>query len=130
MLLLKLERLFADRMSLFSESHSDPEEGIQDFLDISVRVGGMTRLLLFLSQYELFSLTKGGHVSRIYSGERPLTALYIKDNFCSCLLTDSGTHPHSLYSLSSETDLVCPVTTLAASFWRFSSVFELWAVQL
>ena len=50
MLLLKLERLSAVRMSLSSEFHSDTEEGIHDFRDISVRVVGVTRLLLFLSK--------------------------------------------------------------------------------
>ena len=50
MLLLKLERLSAVRMSLSSEFHSDTEEGIHDFRDISVRVVGVTRLLLLLSK--------------------------------------------------------------------------------
>ena len=50
MLLLKPERLSAVRLSLSSEFHTDTEEGIHDFRDISVRVVGMTRLLLFLSE--------------------------------------------------------------------------------
>ena len=57
MLFLKLERLSAVRMSLSSEFHSDTEEGIHDFRDISVRVVRLryycflvSRLLLFLSK--------------------------------------------------------------------------------
>ena len=43
MLFLKIERLSIVRISVSSEFHIDAEEGTHDFLDISVRVSGMTR---------------------------------------------------------------------------------------
>lgn len=62
---LKLERLSAGRVSLSREFQSDTEDGIEDLHDISVRVKGITRLLLFLSGYWVVSLTKGGVKSQI-----------------------------------------------------------------
>ena len=56
-------------------------------------------------------------------------ALYIKTSFCSFLLSIKGTHPHSLYKLKSDTDLVRPVTILAASFCNFSKVWDSCNVQ-
>ena len=44
-------------MSLSSELHSDTEKVIQDLFDISVRVRGITRLLLFRSGHGVVSLT-------------------------------------------------------------------------
>ena len=99
---------------------SGTEEGIQDFLDISVRVRGITRLLFFLKGYWYsLSYIRRNSISNII-GRETIDHLVHKNNFCSCLLTDNGTHPCSIYRLSSETGLVSPRTILAASFCSFS----------
>ena len=65
---------------------------------------------MFLRGYPEISLTNGGNKSVIYDGTSPLFTLYIKCSFCWCLLTDRLVHPHSLYNLTNDTDLVSPVS--------------------
>ena len=84
------------------------DEGIQDFLNNSVRQKGMA--ILF------WSLITGGIRSDIYEGTNLLNDLYPKFNFCCLRLSSKELQPHSLYKFSNETDLVRPVTILAASF--------------
>ena len=98
-------------------------DGIHDLSDILVRVNGVEKLLLFLRGYPEISLINGGNKSVIYDGTSPLFTLYIKCSFCWCLLTDRLVHPHSLYNLIRDTDLVSPVTIRAASFCIFCRVF-------
>ena len=57
---LKPERLEEERISSSREFHKATEDGIQDFLEISVRVKGIFIFLLFLSVYCEVSLTRGG----------------------------------------------------------------------
>ena len=104
-------------------------DGIHDLSDILVRVNGVEKLLLFLRGYPEMSLTNGGNKSVIYDGTSPLFTLYIKCSFCWCLLTDRLVHPHSLYNLTNDTDLVSPVTIRAASFCIFCGVLESCCVQ-
>ena len=104
-------------------------DGIHDLSGILVRVNGVEMLLLFLRGYPEISLTNGGNKSVIYDGTSPLFTLYIKCSFCWCLLTDRLVHPHSLYNLTNDTDLVSPVTIRAASFCIFWRVLESCCVQ-
>ena len=64
----------------------------------------------------MVSLTTGGIRSVIYEGTSILADLYIKVSLCCFRLSARELHPHSLYRLSIVTDLVRPVTILAASF--------------
>ena len=104
-------------------------DGIHGLSDILVRVNGVEKLLLFLRGYLEISLTNVGNKSVIYDGTSPLYTLYIKYSFCWCLLTDRLVHPHSLYNLTNDTDLVSPVTIRAASFCIFCRVLESCCVQ-
>ena len=104
--------------------------GIHDLSDILVRVlNGVEKLLLFLRGYPGISLTSGGNKSVIYDGTSPLFTLYIKCSFCLCLHADRLVHPHSLYNLLKDTDLVSPQTIRAASFCIFCRVLESCCVQ-
>ena len=94
-------------------------DGIHYLSDILVRVNGVEKLLLFLRGYPEISLTNGGNKSVIYDGTSPLFTLYIKCSFCWCLLTDKLVHPHSLYNLTNDTDLVSPVTIQLLHFIFF-----------
>ena len=58
MLFLKLERHSVVRISLSNKFHSSTEKGAQYFINIAVRVRGITRLLLFLSGYRIGLLHK------------------------------------------------------------------------
>ena len=67
----------------------------------------------------MVSLTRGGIKSDIYEGTSVLVDLYIKASLCCLLLSAKELHPHSLYRFSKVTDLVRPVTIIAASFWCY-----------
>ena len=47
----------------------------------------------------------------------PVFTLCTIESLCYCLLRDRVAIPCSLYKLSSDTDLVNPVTSRAAPFW-------------
>ena len=71
----------------------------------------------------LSTIFQSYHVD-IYEGTNLLTDLYIKFNFCCLRLSTKELQPHSLYKFSNETDLVRPVTILAASFLSLSRATE------
>ena len=66
----------------------------------------------------------------MHSGISPFTALYMNAIFCSLRLILKGTHPHSLYKFSKDTESVKPVIILSASFCNLSRVLKSWTVQL
>ena len=72
----------------------------------------------------MVSLTIGGIKSDMYEGTSKLADLYMKASLCCLCLSAKELHPHSLYRFSKVTDLVRPVTILAASFCSRSSAIE------
>ena len=73
----------------------------------------------------MVSLTIGGGVkSDMYKGTSKLADIYMKASLCWLRLSAKELHPHSLYRFSKVTDLVRPVTILAASFCSRSSAIE------
>ena len=79
----------------------------------------------FLRLYSVLSDTNGGMILEMYSGAKPFMILYISTAFWNKRLSDNDNNPISFMSLSIETDLVSPVTILAASYCiRSSRVFS------
>ena len=69
----------------------------------------------------MVSPTIGGIISEIYEGTSKLADLYMKASLCWLRLSAKELRPHFLYRFSKVTDLVRPVTILAASFCSRSS---------
>ena len=71
---------------------------------------------------------EGGIKSAIYVGTIQLLTLCIQCIFAGVLLL--VVQPHSLYNLTNDTNMVCPVTIWPASFCIFCKVLESCCVQL
>ena len=91
---------------------------MQDSLNIVVRWKKVEILALLRKLYGVELPTVGGISSFMYDGAILCETLYINFNFWFLLLNANESHPHSLYSRSSDTDLVKPVTMRAASIFN------------
>ena len=76
----------------------------------------MKRFLFFPRGYPDISLTHEGNKSVIYDRSSPLFNLYKNAVYACVSSLDRLVLPHSLYSLTNDTDLVSPVAIQAASF--------------
>ena len=75
--------------------------------------------LLCLKGKSEISLTNGGIKSEIYDVTKPALTLNMNESLCWRLLCDRVNHPHSLYGVFNDTDLISSVTRRAASFCNF-----------